>query len=143
MADDDALIEHVKELLSSAGRPTARKMFGGCGIYLDDQIIGLVSDGRFYLKIDEWTRPQFAAAGSEPFVYDGNGKPVAMSYWTVPDEALESAEAMQPWARLAQAAALRKASAARGKSGTRKTSGKKDAPKPKPKTLAAPFKPRS
>ena len=31
-----------------------------------------------------------------------------MSYWSVPEEALDSADAMRPWALLAQAAARRK-----------------------------------
>jgi DNA transformation protein len=129
MANDDAFIEYVKELLADAGKPSARKMFGGAGVYLDGQIVGLVADGRFYLKIDDETKARFAAAGSAPFVYDGNGKPVEMSYWTAPDEALESSEAMTPWARLAQAAARRKAAAPKAKKrGT-----------PKPKSLKAPF----
>lgn len=132
MAHDDAFIDYVKELLAPTGRPAARKMFGGCGIYLDDSIVGLVADGRLYLKVDDETRPRFVAAGSAPFTYDGgDGKPVAMSYWSVPDEALESAEEMAPWARLARAAALRKASAPRKRSA-------KGAAK-KPKSLRAPL----
>jgi DNA transformation protein len=125
MSSDDDFIEYVKELLAPTGRPRARKMFGGCGIYLDETIVGIVAEGRLYLKIDDETKPRFAAAGSAPFVYDANGEAVEMSYWTVPDEALESAEEMAPWARLALAAALRKAKAPR----------KKGSKKPKPKSL--------
>lgn len=138
MSGDDDFIAYIQELLGASGRPGARKMFGGCGIYLDGAMIGLIADGRFYLKVDDATKPRFAAAGSEPFVYDGGGKPVQMSYWTVPDEALESAEAMRDWARLAQAAAQRKAAAPRA-ARSRSAKGK---PKPKPKTLRAPYKPR-
>ena len=50
-----------------------------------------------------------AGAGGMPFVYDGKGKPITMSYWTVPGGAMDSPEAMLPWARLALAAALRSA----------------------------------
>jgi DNA transformation protein len=63
------------------------------------------------LKTDDGTRPHFAEAGGRPFIYDGKGKPITMSYWTPPEEAMDSAEAMRPWARLALEAALRAAKA--------------------------------
>ena len=126
MSDDDAFIAYVKELLAPIGAPRSRKMFGGCGIYLDDTIVAIVADARLYLKVDDETKPQFAAAGSMPFVYEANGESHEMGYWTAPDEALESSDEMATWARLAYAAALRKAKAPR----------KKAAPKkPKPKSL--------
>ena len=129
MPGDDAFIDYVKELLAPTGQPRSRKMFGGCGIWLDEKIVGIVADGRLYLKVDDETKARFAAAGSTPFVYDANGETVEMSYWTVPDEALESAEEMAPWARLALAASLRKAAA------PRKKAAKGAAKKPKPKSL--------
>ena len=47
-------------------------------------------------------------AGSAPFVYDMRGKPVAMSYWSLPEEAMDSPQSMKPWAQLAIEAARRK-----------------------------------
>lgn len=82
-------------------------MFGGSGLYLDGVIIGIVADGRCYLKVDADSRGRFAAAGSSPFVYHSRNGPVAMSYWSLPEAALDAADAMAPWARLALAAALR------------------------------------
>ena len=111
MAGDDDFIEYVKELLAPTGHARSRKMFGGCGIWLDETIVGIVADGRLYLKVDDETKPRFAAAGSAPFVYEANGESYEMGYWTVPDEALESSDEMAPWARLALAASLRKAGA--------------------------------
>ena len=124
MSSDDAFIEYVKELLAPIGHPRSRKMFGGCGIYLDDMIVGIVADGRLYFKVDDETKPRFAAAGSAPFVYESNGESYEMGYWTVPDEALESGDGMAPWARLALAASLRKGA-----------SKKKPTKRPKPKSL--------
>jgi DNA transformation protein len=81
-------------------------MFGGHGIYADELFIALVVFDRLFLKTNAATRPQFEAAGCEPFVYDGKNKPVQVGYWTVPPDAMESPAAMQPWARLAVHAAL-------------------------------------
>jgi DNA transformation protein and related proteins len=97
----NALVDHCLELLAPLGAVRAKRMFGGHGLYVDELFIAL------YLKVDAPTQPAFEKAGCEPFVYDGKGKPITMSYWTVPAEAMESPALMQPWARQAIAAALR------------------------------------
>ena len=101
-----ALVEHSLELLSSLGAVRSRRMFGGWGLYAGAVMVGLIAFDRLYLKVDADTRGRFEQAGCDPFVYTGQSKPVTMSYWTVPDEAMESAAEMQPWARLALQAAL-------------------------------------
>ena len=101
------LAQHCLELLAPLGAARSRRMFGGHGIYLDDLFIAIIAFERLYLKADDATRGAFEAAGCEPFVYDAAGKAMTMSYWTVPAEAMESPAQMQPWARLAIAAALR------------------------------------
>jgi DNA transformation protein len=101
-----ALVEHSLELLSGLGPMRARRMFGGWGLYAGAVMVGLIAFDRLYLKVDANTRSRFEQAGCEPFVYTGQSQPVTMSYWTVPDEAMESAAEMQPWARLALQAAL-------------------------------------
>jgi DNA transformation protein len=88
-------------------------MFGGHGVYVDGLFVAIVVEGRPYFKVDAETQAAFESAGCAPFVYDSGGKHVAMSYWSVPESALDSAEDMQPWARRAIAAALRKPAAAK------------------------------
>ena len=109
MTARDEVIAWFRELLEPVGRVTVRRMFGGAGLYVDGLIVGLEVEGTLFLKTDEQTRQAFADAGGMPFVYDGKGKPITMSYWTAPDDAMDSPEAMLPWARLALAAALRSA----------------------------------
>jgi DNA transformation protein len=104
---DAGFIEHLGELFAPHARFEARRMFGGWGLYLDGSMCGLVADGQLYLKVDAGSRAVFEAAGSAPFIYTGQARPITMSYWSAPDEALESAEAMRPWARLALEAARR------------------------------------
>ena len=102
-------VEHLRELFAPSARFEARRMFGGWGIYLNGLMCGLVAEGQLYLKTDAQTRPEFEAAGCAPFIYTGQKKPITMSYWSVPEEALESGEAMAPWAVRAMAAGRSKA----------------------------------
>ena len=99
-------VDHCLELLAALGAVRSRSMFGGFGLYVDDLFIAIIAFDRLYLKVDDTSRERFAAAGCQPFVYDAQGKSMTMGYWTAPDEALDSPALMQPWARLAMAAAL-------------------------------------
>lgn len=98
------------DLLAPLGGVTARRMFGGCGIYKDELMFALVAYDRLYLKADEGAKLKFEEHGQHPFVYEGsNGKKMVMSYWTAPEEALQSPMRMKPWALLAWEAAKRAA----------------------------------
>jgi DNA transformation protein len=102
----DEFPAHCAELLAPAGTVRRRRMFGGHGFYVDDLFVAIIAFGRLYLKADAASAPCYEAAGGERFVYEAKGQPMALNYWTVPDEAMESPAAMQPWLRLAQQAAL-------------------------------------
>lgn len=120
----DDFAAHCVELLQPLGAARAKRMFGGHGLYLDDLMVGLIAQEQLYLKTDAQTLPQWQAAGGRPFVYesrrDGTVKTAAMSYWTPPEEAIESPALMRPWARLALEAALR-AQAAKPRRPARRT----------------------
>ncbi|MDR0183306.1 TfoX/Sxy family protein [Lysobacter arvi] len=103
----DAFLAHLHDLLDPVGEIATRAMFGGHGVYLDGELIGIVMEQALYLKVDAETRLHFEAAGCEPYVYLGQAEPITMSYWSVPESSLESAQAMRPWAELARAAAQR------------------------------------
>lgn len=112
MVARDEDIAWFRELLEPLGLITVRRMFGGAGLYVEGLIVGLEIEGTLYLKTDASSRELFADAGGRPFVYDGRDKQVTVaSYWTPPDDAMDSPEAMRPWARLALEAALRSAAA--------------------------------
>ena len=109
MPRDDAFVDYVLELFAPAGSASARRMFGGHGVYVDGAMVAIVFEGRLFLKVDDATRAEFVAAGCAPFVYTGQQAPIEMSYWSVPEQALESAEDMAPWLARASGAAGRKA----------------------------------
>ena len=114
MFADHGLVSHCLELLSSLGPTRARRMFGGHGLYAGEHFVALILNEVLYLKADETARPAFAAAGCQPFsTRTRDGRRALLAYWSAPDEALESSAAMQPWARLAMASALRAAAAKR------------------------------
>ena len=103
-------VSHCLELLELLGAVRAKRMFGGWGLYADDVFIAIIGGDRLFLKTSAETRPHFAAAGCEPFVYDAKTGSIAMGYWSAPPDAMDSPALMAPWARRALQAAL----AARG-----------------------------
>lgn len=146
------LIAHLQDVASDFGALSARRMFGGHGIYHDGVMIGLISDDVLYLKVDDQTRERFRAADSGPFMYTRRGETVPTSYWSVPEAAMDSPQDMKPWLRLAYEAALRKANApskkrkaattSKGTGAAKQVAGTTTKSKPKP-TANTGAKPKS
>ncbi len=111
MAPGSDFCTHALDLLAPLGPVTARKMFGGYGIFLDGVMFALIASDTLYIKADSATLDAFAAAGSQPFTYRGKNKPVEMSYWQAPIDAMEDPETLLPWARRGIEAARRGAAA--------------------------------
>jgi DNA transformation protein len=101
------LLDRALPALQAVGAARARAMFGGFGIYLDDVIVGLVAWDKLFFRVDDRNRPDYQAAGSSPFAYEGRtGKPVEMPYWEVPGEVLAEPARLADWATKARAASL-------------------------------------
>lgn len=103
-------VQYCCELLSTVGPCVAKRMFGGYGISTDGLTIAILVDlGRgekLWLKASPETTSRFESAGCERFTYQAKGKTRSMGYYSAPDEAMESAHEMAPWARMALDAAL-------------------------------------
>lgn len=106
MAVSDDYRSFVLEQLQTAGQVTARRMFGGVGLYLDGLFFALIDDDTVYLKADESNRARFEQAGSRPFCPFPDRPEQAMGYWQVPAEVLEDADELAIWAREAMMVAL-------------------------------------
>jgi DNA transformation protein len=132
----DEFTDHCLELLAPLGAPRARRMFGGHGLYVDDVFVALIASERLYLKTDAQTRGRFEAAACEPFVFHNSDQSITTSYFSAPDDAMESPALMQPWARLALEAALR-ARAAKPASARAKAKAKPSAKPARPRKPAA------
>ncbi|MBY3344140.1 TfoX/Sxy family protein [Rhizobium laguerreae] len=98
----------IEEMFQGLGPVTVKRMFGGKGIYHLGRIIALEVRDEMLLKADEKSAPEFAAAGSTQWTYEGKkGKAVKMPYWSIPDEAYDDPDLMAKWVRLAYEASLR------------------------------------
>jgi DNA transformation protein and related proteins len=98
----------IRELFEPCGTVQLKRMFGGRGIYLGGRIIALEFDGMIWLKTDAATRPAFEEANSRPFTYEKkSGEVGVMSYWLLPEAALDDADVMRDWVKLAEGASER------------------------------------
>jgi TfoX/Sxy family transcriptional regulator of competence genes len=75
----------------------------------NEYMFALVVDDTLFFKADGRTKPDFDALDLPPFTYQKRNRQVFLSYYQAPDETLEDAAAMLPWAEKAYAAALRAA----------------------------------
>ena len=89
-------LEYVLDLYREWGGVTARRMFGGAGLYRDGKMFGLIAADVLYLKVDDTNRARFESAGSGPFKPWDN-KPMVMSYYEVPADLMEDAEMLVEW----------------------------------------------
>lgn len=88
--------EHALEQLRRVVPVTYKRMFGGVGIYHDGLFFALMDDDRCWLKVDDHNRPAFEARGLRPF-RPFEDRDEVMSYYPVPDDALEEPDALRPW----------------------------------------------
>ncbi len=107
MRTPDKLTAYLLELLAPLGPVSARRMFGGVGLFRAGLMFGLIANEELFLKVGDTNRQAFEAAGESPFTYDTkNGTHTIGSYWRCPPELLDDAETLQTWARQAIDAAL-------------------------------------
>jgi DNA transformation protein and related proteins len=118
------------ELLASVGHCVPKRMFGGFGISTEGLTLAILADlgdgEKLWLKGDADTRSRYEAAGCPRFEYQAKGKTVGVNYFAAPEDAMDSPDAMRPWAALALDCALRARAA--------KPPAKKLAASPEPKT---------
>lgn len=96
MSVSEEFLEYILDLYREWDGVTARKMFGGAGLYRDEAMFGLIADDVLYLKVDESNRDDYERAGCEPFKPYPN-KETIMSYYEVPPEALEDVQMLLRW----------------------------------------------
>lgn len=112
MMTDRDFINYLLELLAPLDGVSAKRMFGGYGLFRDGLMFGLVADDTLYFKVDEQSVVRFTERELEPFTYSKAGKPMQMSYYRAPEETMDSSEEMCEWASVAYAAARRSANRA-------------------------------
>lgn len=97
---------YIIERLECVGEVTARKMFGGLGLYLNGIFFALVSKNTLYFKVDDSNRTDYEKAGAGPF-QPYEEKKFNMNYYEVPAHVLDDDSLLRKWADAAFGAALR------------------------------------
>jgi DNA transformation protein len=106
LATSNEYLQYVLEQLTGLGSVTARRMFGGTGLYLHDVFFALISHDTLYLKVDDTTRSDYLGRGMEPFRPYPDRPKTSLSYYQVPVDVLEDAQQLVEWAREAVRAAI-------------------------------------
>ena len=88
--------DFVLDQLSDLRGVTARTMFGGYGLYHNATFFGIVHQDRLYFKVTAATAPRYKEQGMKPF--RPNAKQTLRSFYEVPIDILEDAEALTQWA---------------------------------------------
>lgn len=117
MPTRNEFVDYVVELMSGWATVTARKMFGGHGLYREGLMFALIVEDELYFKTDADNLAKFERAGSHPFVYQSQSRTVQMSYWSAPPASLDAPAEMADWCQSAYGSALRGQAAKAAKSG--------------------------
>jgi len=107
MAVSNSYLEYILERLATVGSVTARRMFGGVGIYTGATFFALIDDDTLYFKVDNRNRPEFEAEGMTPFRPFGEDS-YAMKYYSVPEHVIEDDQLLREWTVRALAAATKR-----------------------------------
>ena len=107
MPSRNEFVDYIVELMGGWATVSARKMFGGFGLYRDGLMFALIAEDELFFKTDTDNVAQFERAGCHPFVYTSAARTVQMSYWSAPAASLDSSSEMREWCLSAYGAALR------------------------------------
>ena len=102
-------ITYLGDVFSAFGPITAKRMFGGYGIYHEGLMFGLVANDSLYLKTDGENLGAFTSRDLPPFEYTKKGKIVKLSYFLAPEDIFEDPQAAAQWAGRSYEAARRNA----------------------------------
>jgi DNA transformation protein len=107
MSFSEEYLDYILDQLKPIGTVTARKMFGGVGLYLNNVFFALIDEDTLYFKVDDSNRPDYEATGMGPFKPFGE-KSYTMQYYEVPVDVLEDKEKLGVWANKALTVAIKK-----------------------------------
>ncbi len=109
-ARPSAFIAFLLEALAPLGAVSARRMFGGIGLFRGEVMFALLTrDETLHFKVGDANRPAFEEAGQAPFSYSTkHGTNTLTSYWTCPPELLDDNDSLLEWAKGAVAVAMAK-----------------------------------
>lgn len=97
MSVSKGFLDFILDQLSKWGNVSARRMFGGAGLYRDGKMFALIADDVVYLKVDDTNRDKFIQRGASPLKPFPN-RPTVLSFYEVPEDIVESPGELIEWA---------------------------------------------
>ena len=97
MPVSEDFMEFCLDQLSGLGKVSAKRMFGGAGLYCNGKMFGLLANDVAYLKVDDSNRSAYEERGAGQFKPFPD-KPVLMPYYEVPTDVLEDPVEFVEWA---------------------------------------------
>lgn len=105
----DQFADYVLERLSVLGPVRRARFFSGTGYSLDGVQFAVLLRGALYFKVDDETRPRYAAAGMQPFSYGKKDRRVTIQrFYELPEDVLADDDDLRAWAREAIAVERKK-----------------------------------
>jgi DNA transformation protein len=98
MAVSSEFLDYLLDQLSAWGGVSARKMFGGAGLFRNGKMFALIANDIAYLKAGDSNRDEFVRRGSRPFK-PYPGKKTLMPYFEIPADVLEDPDQLIDWAK--------------------------------------------
>ncbi|PIP87284.1 transcriptional regulator [Candidatus Campbellbacteria bacterium CG22_combo_CG10-13_8_21_14_all_36_13] len=95
---DESYKDYILDLFADWEGVSAKRMFGGWGIFQNGTIFGIIIDGALYFKVDDTNQKDYEDYDSWAFTYMRKEKEVTLSYWLVPEEVIEDREMLSDWA---------------------------------------------
>jgi DNA transformation protein len=99
MAVTDEYLQYVLEQLAGLGPVTPRRMFGGIGLFHGERIFGLIARDTLYFKVDDSNRRDYESRNMGRLRPFADKPDMSMTYYEVPADTLEDADACVEWAR--------------------------------------------
>jgi len=99
-------LNYVLEQLAGLAGVSARRMFGGAGLYCDEFFFALIDNDTLYLRVNDANRADFTTRGMGQFRPYADRPELSMSYYETPADVLEDPAQLVSWARRSVAAAM-------------------------------------
>jgi DNA transformation protein len=115
-AAGEEFVVAVTDMLAPLGSIHWSRFFSGHALKSADVQFAMVMKGTLYLRVDAKLAAELAAMGSRPFAYEAKRRRVSVdTYYSVPEDWLDDADALAGWAvrSIAAARASRKGQARR------------------------------
>ena len=97
MSRDNSFKDFVLDQLGDLPALACRAMFGGYGLYAGAVFFGIIFRGKLYFKTSDETRARYLRCRMKPF--RPSATQTLKTYYEIPAEVLEDAEALAAWAR--------------------------------------------